>query len=901
MHIRYVAVLGLSGLLWAGAGVAAQARQDQPSAPAAAQPAEQPADPAPGVPQSPGTVQPPVPAPVGPPVNAAPPPQPAPAQQKPAQLPPPDSPPLVRYIQLAFPTQGDVSVIEPQTYLYYIQTQPSRSSDGVWVPYNEQTVLEDFKRLWGTKFLDNLWIEVKDEPYENGVIGKRIIYNMEERQRVKIVDYTGSKAVDSTKIDEKLKEENVTIRLDSFIDPGLIRQVEGIVRDLLAEKGFQYASVTHEIKSMPGGPKLVHITFVMNEGPKVKIRKVDFEGNTKISDGTLKGELKNNKEQWMFSFITGRGTYQEAKFEEDAELLQEFYRNQGYIAARVGQPQLEVLADSSDGKTRYVELKIPVQEGERYKVGNFAFEGNKVAKAEGLRPLFKLKEGEFYSEKKIRKGLEQARELYGTGGYWEFTGYPDLKPRDIQDPNDPDAKKPEGPIKTKDGFPIVDVTMRMQEGEQYFVNRITFLGNTTTRDNVIRREIRLLENGVFNTEALKFSLKRINQLGYFKPIEASAENPKVEKTPGEKNKVDVTLKFEEQNRNQLTFGAGVSQFEGFFGQLAFQTSNFMGRGESATFSILAGRRAQNYQVAFTEPFLFDRPITAGIDLFKRELRYIFAYTQASSGGNIVFGFPVGNFTRSFINYSLEQVSVKDVNPFYLLPEVINRNPFLQDALLVGQGGKRTISQITPSIVHNTIDNPIFPTQGRRYTATVDFAGIGGNTNFIKPRVEGVWMFKHTNRTSFGVRGQFEYIKPYGSTKTLPIFEKLFLGGEYSVRGYDIRSIGPRDVGTPQQPGTFIVIGGDKSALFNAEYLITIAGPVRLVLFYDAGQVRDTGQSFRWQDWKTSTGAEIRFFMPVLNVPFRLIFAANPQRDGVYDNNLRPAKQFTFKFAVGSTF
>jgi outer membrane protein insertion porin family len=355
----------------------------------------------------------------------------------------------------------------------------------------------------------------------------------------------------------------------------------------------------------------------------------------------------------------------------------------------------------------------------------------------------------------------------------------------------------------------------------------------------------------------------------------------------------------------------VSQFEGFFGQLAFQTSNFLGRGESATFSVLAGRLAQNYQLAFSEPFLFDRPITAGVDLFKRELRYLFAYTQASAGGNLSMGFPVRDFTRAFVTYSLQKVRVKDINPIYLDPRVIGRNPFLQDALQInpeqcgtGQctaGRERTISQVTPSLIHNTIDNPIFPTTGRRYTATVDFAGIGGNTNFIKPRVEGVWMFKHTNRTSLGLRGQFEYIKPYGSTKILPIFEKLFLGGEYSVRGYDIRSIGPRDVGTPQQPGTFIVIGGDKSALFNAEYLITIAGPVRLVLFYDAGQVRDTGESFAWKEWKTSTGAEIRFFMPVLNVPFRLIFAANPQREGVYDNNLRPAKEFTFKFAVGSTF
>jgi outer membrane protein insertion porin family len=258
-----------------------------------------------------------------------------------------------------------------------------------------------------------------------------------------------------------------------------------------------------------------------------------------------------------------------------------------------------------------------------------------------------------------------------------------------------------------------------------------------------------------------------------------------------------------------------------------------------------------------------------------------------------------------VSYSLERVSVKDINPVYLQPDVINRNPFLADALLVGADGRRTISRITPSIVHNTIDNPIFPTRGNRFSATVDVAGIGGNVNFVKPRVEGVMMFEHTRRTSVGFRAQWEYVRPYGSTAfqsnpdgtvvALPIFERLFSGGEYSVRGYDIRSIGPRDTVTG------IVIGGDKTLLFNAEYLITIAGPVRLVLFYDAGQVRNFGESYAWREFKTSTGAEIRFFMPVLNVPFRLIFAANPQREGVYDNRLEPAKEFVFKFAVGSTF
>jgi outer membrane protein insertion porin family len=370
----------------------------------------------------------------------------------------------------------------------------------------------------------------------------------------------------------------------------------------------------------------------------------------------------------------------------------------------------------------------------------------------------------------------------------------------------------------------------------------------------------------------------------------------------------------------------------------------MGRGESLTVSLQAGSRAENYQVAFTEPFLFDRNITGGVDIYKRSIQYIGQFTQKAVGGNTMFGFPVSDFGRMFITYSYEGVRVTDLNPAYQDPRLIANNPFLQDSLLLNQqGGRRTVSKVTPSYVFNTIDNPIFPNTGRRLTLSSDLAGLGGNTNFVKPRAEAITIFRHTNRTSIAFRGQVEYIKPYSSTITLPIFERLFLGGEYSVRGFDIRSIGPRD------PINQVVLGGNKSLLFNAEYLITIAQPVRLVLFYDAGQVRNFGDAFGWYEdvtelvfpppptitdpfgagltltecvsatncppppgpttnvigrtsaFKTSTGAEVRFFMPVLNVPFRLIFAYNPQRVGVLDNNLQPAKKFTFRFAVGSTF
>ena len=720
----------------------------------------------------------------------------------------------------------------------------ARRRENRWVPYTEeieQAVLGDFRRLWNTNFLDDLTIEARDVRFSNGVIGKVVVYNMEERQRVKIVDYIGSDKVDQSKIEEELRDRGIKINLDSFIDPGIIRRVTGMVRELYAEKGYQFAEVKPEIKEVTGGPKTVHVTFHISEGPKVRIREVEFLGNEKVSDRALSRKMKENKSKGFLGFITGGGTYKEDKFGEDAEKVIEHYRNEGYIAAQVGQPELKIMEDEADGRTRWVQLRIPVTEGSQYKIGNFTFEGNTIVKGEALRALFKVKEGETYSEKDVRKGLDKAREVYGSGGYYEFVAYPDLKPRDLPPmPQNGDPPPPAGPsAPAANGPPIVDVVMRVTEGKQYFVNRITFTGNTTTRDNVIRREIRLLEAGVFNTEALKYSIKRLNQLGYFKSLEGDAIS--VEKTPGVDNKVDIGLKLEEQNRNQLTFGAGVSQFDGFFGQLSFQTSNFLGRGETFTISAQQGNRAKNYQLAFTEPFLFDQPMTAGIDLFIREIRYIGLYTQASAGGNMVWGVQTGDFSRMFLNYSLERVKVQDLNPLYNDPQVIGRNPFLQDALLLGQGGRRTISKISPSWVFNTVDQPIFPTSGTRYTLSVDFAGIGGNTNFINPRGEAIWYFPHQPPDLAGLprAGRIHHaVRQHHRAADL---REAVSRRRVSIRGFDIRTVGPRD----EESG--LVLGGNKSLLFNAEYLINIAGPVRLVLFADAGQVRDTGENFVWKE------------------------------------------------------
>ena len=865
---------------------------------------------------------------------------------QPLAQPPDGSGPVLLTVAPCFAAQGGSPLVDIQTYLYYmwVTRAVSAPSQGRWVPYTdetEQTMRDDFKRLWATGFLDNLSIETDDYHFPNGTVGKVPVYNMEERQRVKIVDYVGSKKLETSKIEDKLKEQKVELRLDTFLDQGTINKVKGIVRDMMVEKGFQNADVTTEITpASPDNPKLVHLTFHIDEGPNVKIRRVVFVGNRELSSGSLRGHMKENKQKGFLSFLSGHGTYDETKFDEDAELVTDYYRSNGYIQAVVGTPEVKVLEDEKDGKTRWIELRVPVQEGERYKVGTFNFDGNTVVKSDVLRPMFNIHPGDYYDQNQIRKGYQKVQEMYSAGGYWEFTAYPDNVPRQ---PPAAQAAVPASLAAAPAGPPTVDVTFKISEGKQYFVNRITFIGNTTTRDNVVRREMRLLEDGVFNGEALKFSVRRLNQLGYFKPLDQNKPGDvTVEKLPGDQARVDVKLKLEEQNRNQVQFGAGVSQFEGFFGQLSFQTSNFLGRGESLTLSLQGGTQADNYTLAFTEPFLFDRNVTGSVNVFRSDVRYIGQFTQRTTGATTGIGLPIGRgFTRLFLNYAYERVGVRDINDYYLNnPAVLQSNPFLADTLLLNQNGQssgdRVISRVSPQLVYNSVDNPLFANTGKRITIATDLAGIGGNTNFYKPLLEGIWYMRENRHMSFDMRGQFQYIHNFTGPENLPIFERLYLGGEYTVRGYDFRTIGPQDVTTG------LVLGGNKSLLFNFEQNFNLGSSVRLIAFYDAGQVKDVGQPFSIKEpaierilppapilfdplatqiltdpaannaittaqvgtqsaFKTSTGAEVRFFMPVLNVPFRLIFAYNPQRGGVLNSSFLPQGAFAFRFAVGTMF
>jgi outer membrane protein insertion porin family len=794
----------------------------------------------------------------------------------PPRLPPAGSGPVVYYLALCFSAQGNVSMIEPETYLYYIQLRPSRPSEGEWVAFDdraEETIRADFRRLWATNFLEDLKIEATDYPFSNGVIGKLITFHLEERARIKLVNYEGSTALDRTTIDERLRERGIALRLDSFLDEGAVTRARGVIREMMAEKGFANADVRHVVTPIGDSSKQVSLTFTIHNGPKLAIRDIEFLGNRAVADSTLASAMKENRAQSLLSLLSGGGTYRDAKFADNAQNVEDYYRDHGYVNARVGEPELRALDDSEDGSTRWIQLRIPVDEGGRYRVGEIAFDGNQLVPGDALRRLIKLSKGDWYSQKAIRDGLIKARQLYGASGYMEFTGFPELGPQDA------------------DG--TVDVTIRVTEGAQYFVNRITFTGNTVTRDHVIRRELRVVEGGVFNTEALKLSIRRLNQLGYFKPLEGGDKDVKVEKAAGKPNAVDVTLAFEEQNRNQIQFGGGMSQYEGVFGSLSFTTANFLGRGESLTLSGQKGVRSSVYQVAFTEPYLFDRPLTAGVDFYSRKIDYltgvgVVGYSEVREGVNLTVGRPLFQFSRGFLTYGYEVIHtavsddiIDDLDDQASIGVPLF-NPFLDE-------GRHVESRLTWSFIHNTVDQPIMPRSGRRLTLTSTVAGgaLGGTTNYLKPEIEAVQYIPLTSRTALGLRANAGWLRAFGRTATLPYYVRYFLGGEYQIRGVDIRTVGPTDANNR-------ALGGNRFVLFNAEYYVDLFGPVRLLAFHDAGQAFSESQRIDLRQLRTSSGVEVRVMVPMLNVPFRLIYAWN-----IYRDTFQPARGF--KFAVGTTF
>jgi outer membrane protein insertion porin family len=728
-----------------------------------------------------------------------------------------------------------------ETILYYISTR-----EGDY--YNEDQVRRDFRVLWSTGFFSDLKIE--DFP---GTRGKILRITVEENPVVKTVTFKTGKKLKEGDIVSKLKEKDQYILPYSYYNPAKVQKMRKTISDLLAEKGLLAAKIETELKKQ--GKNEVELMVKIDEGPKLRVGGVVFEGQTKLAPSTLEWAMKENRPHSLFNWMLGKDVYKQNKLPDDIDLIKEKYHENGYMEATVGPPRIEEFTKRSIffRKQKMIRLVIPVNPGYLYRVGEITIEGNKAFSVKGLRTMVRLQPGEVYSTKDREKTIEDISELYRNYGHL----YVQVSPVENLDP------------KRK----IVSVTFNIYEGEIVYLHRLEFRGNEYTKDKVIRREMRVYEGERFSLAMFKDSILRIKQLG----LVDLEKDPDFKTDPNDPTKMDVTVNVKELQRNNIQFSAGYSGYDGTFLAFSYSTVNFLGAGENLDLTIQQGKRIRNYSFGFSEPYLFDQPITAGFNIYDRYYDYsaLGLYTQKSKGIDLTIGSRLFGYWRANLTYTIQKINVSYPEGTMLAP-IYGSGTFYE-------------SSVTPMLYRSTIDSPLTPRHGTMYMASVKFAGsfLGGDIDIIKPQFEFSHYQPFISNHVIGFHAEYEFIKSYNNSQ-VPYWEKFFLGGERSIRGYEVYSIGPKN-----EQG--LILGGDKQLVINAEYVVPIGGPLYGILFYDVGNSLVSAQSFSLENMYTSTGLEARIFVPALRVPFRLIFAYNNRT--LYSGQ----SNFAFRFAIGTTF
>jgi outer membrane protein insertion porin family len=735
-----------------------------------------------------------------------------------------------------------------ETILYYLTVREGEL-------YSSDMFRRDFRVLWSTGFFSNLKFE--EMP---GTRGRIVRITVEENPVVRAITFKTGKKVKQDDIDKKLKEKDQSILPYSYYSPHKIQRIKDTITDLLYEKGLLASKIDTEIVKQ--GKNEVNVLIKIDEGPKVRVGDVVFEGNTKLPASTLKWSMKDNRPHSLFNWIAGKDVYKENKIAEDVDLIKKKYQENGYMEAAVGQPRTEEMVRRTVvfKKQKMMRLVVPVTAGYLYRTGEVKIEGSKALNVKALRTMVKLTPGEVYSTKDREKSVDDISEVFRNGGYV----YVQIVPVETLDP------------KRK----LVNVTFNIIEGEIAFLNRLEFRGNIYTKDRVIRREMMIREGDRFGLNLFKNSILRIKQLG----LVDLEKDPDIKPDPTDPTKMDVLVNVKELQRNNIQFSAGYSGYEGTFVAFSYSTVNFLGAGETVELSIQQGKYIKNYSLGFTEPYLFDKPITAGFNVYKRDMHYIW-YWRKGTGIDLVTGARLFGMWRSNLTYTLEDVQMTVSNSQdYTIPEYYYQYYANQ---------KYLVSSVTPMIYRSTIDSPLTPTRGTLYSASFKYAGtfLGGDIDLIKPEIEFTRYQPIFGRGPkahvIGVHAQYQFVRPlHGSV--VPYWEKFFIGGERSIRGYEVYTIGPKD-------SNGYNIGGEKSLVLNAEYIVPVGGPLYIILFYDRGNSIPHGAKLTWKDMYASAGVEARLFIPALRVPFRLIFAYNNKK--IYSTD----SDFAFRFAVGTTF
>ena len=696
--------------------------------------------------------------------------------------------------------RGNKRVVD-STILYYIKTKKGK-------PISRSRIRKDIEQIYNLgQFRD---VRVETHP---GVDGLDVIFIVEEISSIGDVILHGNNEVSEDDIREKL-----TIKRGTTFQDHMLQEVKEQVTLLYHDKGFFLVEV--DINAKLSSENLTNINIRIREGQKVKIKNIRFVGNKRLPAGKLRDQMETQAATWI-SVLDESGIYKKDILKLDVLRLEGYYQNHGFIRARVLEPQVKI-----NKRNKTIHIIISVEEGPRYKVGAIEVQPDDTLTEAEIRNAMKTKRSGIYNVSQVREDVLSITDLYSQQGH----AYADVSPK----------------TKINDASRTVDLSIEIDKGRKVYVGQISMTGNTRTLDNVIRREFRFKEGELFDSEKLKRSKQRINNLQFFEDIKINTRRGK------ESDLIDIVTTVTERPTGSITVGAGFSSVDSFIFNAGISQNNFLGRGQRVAFSANLSSRKSDFNLSLTDPRVFDSNLLAGVDVFKREMDF-YSFKKGSAGGGLRFGKSLSEYDWAGVNYRVEDVTVSEV-------DTVEETAFLKNEA-------RLTSRISPSFIRDTRDDFLNPSTGWRHVVRFDLAGgILGGSDFIRSSYEATYYRPLFGKLVGALHGEIHWADAYAGD-TLPAFERYFMGGPASLRGYTVKNVGPKD-------GSGDPLGGNQSLLFNAEVQYPFTKGLRGFIFYDRGNVFGVGDDTTTTDttWslskmRDSVGAGVRFLSPFGPVGF----------------------------------
>ncbi|GMT42615.1 MAG: outer membrane protein assembly factor BamA [bacterium] len=688
-------------------------------------------------------------------------------------------------------------------------------------PYSLEKTREDIRRIHNLGYFDDIQLKVEEE--SDGLV---LIFHLKEKPFVKTVTLQGNVKIASTDLEDMLK-----LKKGTFFQNHLVKKDIRQMKNHYRKKGFYFTRIGSKIKD--AGNNQVDVTYVIAEKQKIKINKITFRGNKHFKDYELATSVETNKVNF-WSFVSDNGNFEREILKTDMLRLESKYRDAGYMRALIEEPRVEV-----DEESGMIKITIVIHEGDRFYVGSVTAEGDYVHTASEILENIKLKKGDPYNQSLFRGNLFKITEMYSDMGYAYTAPIPSIK-------DDSTTK-------------TVNIHVRIDPGDKVYIGRIRIAGNEKTAESVIRREFRIHEGELFSGSKMQRTRQRLLNLGFFDDVQIRQKSGK------DPDLMNLEVSVVEKQTGNIRAGVGYSSVEKVLVQAQISERNLLGKGYNLALGVESTTLREDYYLNFTQPKFMDRDILLGLKAYSRQFNY-YNYISYNKGGGINVGRSMGEYTSMRLGYQFEGVRIK-----------------LQDGTDAGsylalQEGNYVISSIEPVITKDTRDSFFRTTKGSRIQMSTKLAGgpLGGERDFYKLTLEGSRYYQLPLNFVIMFHSVIKNAESYG-TKDLPLSERFYLGGFKTLRGFSFEDVGPMD-----SNGTSI--GGASSLLFNIELSYDISDALRMMIFYDRGQVygsegdlsKTTDKKFDLEKMRHSFGFGIRFVTPAMPIILAWGFKLDPQ-------------------------